>query len=899
MQQPEDSTMSESAEHQETLYFQLIHDMDAELQVNPDNASAIKLAYYEQHKIMRARLRDGVEYRLAALARRQGDEAAVEREDLKQRLASFDRVDDEENLNECVEWCAEFGMRYKGWDLEKRKKAYDDLMGWLEKYPQESSFRVLLKEWDGINAQLVGVLYAYSYRSDAEKKRIRQILQNVEFFVPNNVEEVTTFFPELDPQDLRNWPMELLRSIEKLAEVSPGKCEEAIGYIKECWNERLEKEEEELWGNPNSHEGIRIEGWMKVQDVREALRRYGIHSAPENVDVETENEDVETRTPTTQWKDRVSPRPKTTGQASKPLVDVDNESSPGLIPESVHAKLLSVLPSKTFPTAGIEEEEEDELYKPPPAGHELVDSLGDGLPTLRHSRPSSQRGPTSAHESESTKTPASADIREKDEREYEPSSSSVRVVSSTSASRSEASGGKMVSTTGAGPGKKTGSSSENRTSPANAVPPIYDIPSRKTEPTDPGAKQSVPSKTSDSVIAVHKKPVSLEQPSSIRISLRSSTPKRHPTLVGRMPAVKRVSPRKASSSKKALAPKSPDSTNAGVKKVVSQKKVSSTRTSPRSKGSKRQIAVKRALEQKSAPASLTMQAQAMAAVTRAPQTVKISVPTPQAPTVQTSTPAAPQRRRKRKRREWGDRTYQPSSSVRKKVKQNNDVNIAKPKPCPVNRGRKIAKPKVKQPDQSSSPSKSSKGNSGEGELAPARAVAKPQKGSLKDTFAEMDLETSGDGNDSSDSDRAPGGGSSKTSGGGGVGVSEDELAIAASGARVEKVLSTRVTAVVLGEEGDKVRLGTHIQQDIAEQEAIEQEIVEQQEEILPKAQIRAELRRQSDGKTSAFFRHSLGASMRAEHVGGVTQHEEWTGTNRFPGVQLRRRSGRMSLAEGL
>ena len=691
------STMSGTAENEDALYLQLIDSMDAELQVNPSNAGNITLAYYEQHKILRARLRETAECRLAALVRQQDDEAAIEKEELSQRLVSFDRVDHEQELKEWVDWYAKSGNRYAGWNLQRRVSAYDTLLGLIEEHPRQSSFRDLLKKWDAVNAQRVGILYPYSHRSLAERQDIRQILQNVaqdwrlldageafpvEFFIPNETKKVTTFFPDLDPRDLRNWPMGLLRSIEKLAQVSAGKCEEAIEHVRECWKERMEKEEEELWENPDWHEGMRLDEWMKVADVREALKRYGVHSSvgkegdPIAVETEeteqTEDMDGDAHAPPPQRIPRTSARDKTSSRSSNPHFGSNFKPPSNLMPRSVDPELLRKLGLRKRGEHEEEVEEEEEAYEPPPAEHEFVTSLAYEPSGSRRSRQITEQtlNPACGSRSRDNPVDAGAVEEDEDEAEYEPPSASARFVSSTWGTRSKASGRKVVSATGAGTGKTRVVSSKEK-------------PGRKgAERTKPDAKKPASSKKSNSTKAGNQNSTLPRKTDDKRMHLRSLRPGRKTTVVESVAepvaATKKVASKMASSSRKTPHPKktsrskvsfpeNPDSTNAGVKKAVAAKKVSSIRTSSSSTGSRRQIALARVMEhgflmpvnetagsrvssrvssrrraqrsvdapQPRTPTALMAQPQVAVFDSVAPQAAAVAAPAPQIPTGQT------------------------------------------------------------------------------------------------------------------------------------------------------------------------------------------------------------------------------------------------------------------------
>jgi len=284
------------------------------------------------------------------------------------------------------------------------------------------------------------------------------------------------------------------------------------------------------------------------------------------------------------------------------------------------------------------------------------------------------------------------------------------------------------------------------------------------------------------------------------------------------------------------------------------------------------------------PTALMAQPQVAVFDSVAPQAAAVAAPAPQIPTGQTP---ASQRLRKRKRPDWGERTYQPSTSVRKKVKRNNEPQLA-------DEGRQIGDSKAKQAYQSSSSSaragkSSSKGGISEGELATTPPFAQVRKVSLRDAFAEVDDAESG--YDEDDEDFVPSDGSSETSNGGHTMVSEDDLAVMAPTVEGDKEVLVGDTAVMVEEElGSVAAVVVEEELEVVAQDIIEHEGVSQvrDQEPHPTFEAVGETRRQSDGETSAFFRNSLGQSRRVGKGHDGNEGESWKGTDRFPGVQSRR-----------
>jgi hypothetical protein len=843
--------------------------------------------------------------------------------------AACDQVD-EEDLRKLVDWQTEHRQQYAGWTLYDRKGAYGTVVAWSVAYPLHSGFRALLKEWDGVNAREVKILYPYEYRPTTEQHRIRQILQNIaqdwrlldvgeafpiEFFVPKDVEQVATFFPELDPQDLRNWPMDLLLSIEQLARVSPGRCEEAIGHVRQCWEERLAAEEERMWDDLNWDEGSRLADWVTVGDVHAALRRYGVHQGgigenliappPPQKTASSSHRKTPGRSPYPSDVGYEIPSDARLGPVNPELLrNLGYELSPAATSPSENP--ASVKETRTNNTPAEGEEDSEESYEPPSASHEFVSSLDiellarnlrsknipvekegkvvsskscrPAITTRPHpkSTATAERNSVSTRKTRSRHTPTEA---EGEEGSHELPSANARPGRSSRSTRSKGSSEKRVNTTSVGVSSENRVSSEKRTSP------------EKTATQDAGLSKPISSKNTHTKFTGVKKPVYSKTSKPLRTSPRLSGSKRK--------------------LEKPSSTKNPGSTNAGVRKLVSAKKTSRTRTSPRSK---RQATIEQGLQRVpslSAEKSRSLEASSGKRVrhTAAPQASLAVTAAPQDHLLQAPASVAPQRRRKRKRRDWGDRTYQPNASARKKVKRSDDEDVARTEPEPVRKIRKIAKPKATKLHPSTSSSKpckiSSKENSSEHKLATPLPAARVRKLSLRDAFAEVSdgeessddssdsdfvpSETSSssgsqssansdDGDQSSDFDFVPSDSPSGSSGTSESGISEDELAVAVLVPRVAKGASARISAEVVDDDQNKAGQDFS-EQEVVEQEVVEHAVVEQERQLEPEPEI------QSDGETTAFFRHAFGGSGRGVEVGSRSKRDmDWTGTSRFPGV---------------
>ncbi|KAF2679676.1 hypothetical protein K458DRAFT_407795 [Lentithecium fluviatile CBS 122367] len=240
----------------------------------------ILIRTFRTHPDQRHDLQHDVELRLEKELQ-SAERSQQHQEELKKLLETFENIVLDDVLAELSSLCGDYPTQ----DLAWRKDTYGQVKQWAKQYPTEPSFQDSLKQFDNINAQALIYLYPYSKRDAAEQSRIRLVLQNIaedwklltaiEVFpqvllVPVHLPEIATFFPNIDPSDMGNWPLKLLRTIEKLARVSPGQAEDAVV----CIADKVQGRKSQCKAGK---QGKKVWFWMEAEDVNEALTYWGVN----------------------------------------------------------------------------------------------------------------------------------------------------------------------------------------------------------------------------------------------------------------------------------------------------------------------------------------------------------------------------------------------------------------------------------------------------------------------------------------------------------------------------------------------------------------------------------------------------------------------------------------------